>query len=262
MSTTNTKASKSKKLAPNKIKPDAAKKGKPAAKTGEKQLTPLQKAALARKNGKAPAKKKAAAKKLTFAAPADFKPFFLEVAIRSDADSLLSNAIKATRFQGRYDPQAEDKKKFDLSGYDVPTLVGIQARLSAVLGKPGPLKVFPADVKERNLTIKVKNKETGEVKEKLKYTGMHRLPKNTTLILVLRVGRRAADNALTVGLKEVHQLVKNPSGKIGRKMLDKKDPLFRILGRTRQGLPAAFTKVQLPPKRVRGANRPKDADEE
>lgn len=188
------------------------------------------------------------------------------MAVRTEKDGLVGSAIKAIRYVGRYDPQAEDKKKFDISAYDVPTLIGIQSRLAAVLFKTNPLKLYPVSVKERNETHKVKNANTGEVKDKLVFATAQRLPPNTAFYVLFRIGRRAADNALTVGMKQVQQQVKiDKAGttKIVRKTLDKKDPVYRAFMKARRFMPAAFKGVLLPPKRTRGANKKKtEADDE
>lgn len=229
-------------------------------------MTPLEKARLARAAGKG----KPAAKKgkkpgtFTFPAPADFKPFFLEVAVKTEQDGLLGVLIKAVRYVGRYDPQAEDKKKFDISAYDVPTLVGLQSRLSGKTFKTNPNKLMPVSIKERNVTETVE-KADGSTREKYTYGSGYRLPANSAFYLLLRVGKRKADNSLMVGLKHVQQTVKidkNGVKKVVRKLLDKKDPAYRLLASTKRFLPAAFKEVLLPPKRTRGANKKKDADEE
>jgi hypothetical protein len=244
-----------------KTKTAPTKKAAPAAtKKSSKNLSPLEKARLARAKGGAkakPARKRNALP--TFEAPADFKPHFLEVAVRTDKDGLLGSTIKGTRYQGRYDPEAEDKKKFDLGSYDVPTLIGIQARLAAVTFRTNPTKVWNADIAERNATMKVKT-ATGETRDKLKASGAHRLPANTAFRLLFRIGRKSADNTLTVALKHVEQGVKI-KGVMKAKQLDKKDPIYRAFGRARRILPAAFKNVQMPPKRTRGANKKVDAEE-
>jgi hypothetical protein len=242
----------------------------------KKALSPLEKARLARQanKGKAPAKRVAGAKKpgqYFYQAPADFKPHFLEVAVRTDQDGLLGSTIKAIRYVGKYDPKAEDKKKFDLSGFDVPTLIGIQSRLSGATFKTNPLKLMPSSITERNKQEVAKDKDGRILKDKdgnkrMKFLfSNHRLPANTVFYLLFRVGRRSADNVLTVGLKHIQQLVKidkNGVKKQKRQELDKKDLAYKALAKAKRFMPAAFKEAMQPPKRTRGANKKTEADDE
>lgn len=231
---------KAKKAAPApekkaKAKPDAKAKvdkkaAKPAAKD-KKDMTPLEKARLARANGTA-SKSKKSAKKLPpiFKAPEDFKPHFLEVMVKTEKDGLLSNAIKATRFVGRYDPQAPDKKKIDLGGYDRATLQGVLSRLS--------------------MTTYATN-------------AARRLPPNTTYKILLRVNRKAKDGSLSIGFKMVAVGVKSAkTGRVKAVELDKKDPQYRMFRKSNRILPGAFKNVLMPPKRTRGVKVAKEADDE
>lgn len=202
-----------------------------------KDMTPLEKARAARAAG-TPAKKKAgpARKPLpTFEAPADFKSHFLEVSLRTEKDGLLATQIKGTRYQGRFDPNAEDKKKADLGSYDSNTLIGIQARFAAVTFKATNDKKYPAEVKGRT-----------EVK------GAMRLPANTSFKVLLRVNRKAADGSISVLIKNIQQGVKNAKGRMTALDLDKKDPVYRAFRKASRILPAAFKSVLMPPKRTRG----------
>ena len=210
-------------------------------------MTPLEKARLARAANKAnpkSAKAKSASKSNpTFEAPADFTSHFLEVSVRTEKDGLLASQIKATRYQGRYDPNAEDKKKADLGSYDMQTLIGIQARFSAVTFKTTNDKKYPTEVKGRT-----------EVK------GAMRLPANTSFKILLRVNRKAADGTLSVLIKNIQQGVKNAKGRVVALDLDKKDPVYRAFRKVSRFMPAAFKNVLQPPKRTRG--KKVEADEE
>jgi hypothetical protein len=212
-----------------------------------RDMTPLEKARAARAAGGG-VKKKATAKPArkplpTFDAPADFKSHFLEVSLRTEKDGLLASQIKATRYQGRFDPNAEDKKKADLGGYDWATLIGIQARFAAVTFKATNDKKYPAEVKGRT-----------EVK------GAMRLPANTSFKILLRVNRKAADGTISVLIKNIQQGVKNAKGRITAIDLDKKDPVYRAFRKAGRILPAAFKAVLMPPKRTRG--KKDEADDE
>jgi hypothetical protein len=228
---------------------------------GKKALSPLEKARLARAAGGAAKKTKAKAKPgtFTFDAPSDFKPFFLEVMVRTEKDGLLGNQIRAIRYVGRYDPQAEDKKKFDISAYDTKTLVGLQARLAQVTFKNNPTKFYPASIKERCAKVKYKN-GAGETKEKAEYGAAFRLTPNTTYRILFRIGKKSADNSITVGTKAVSQVVVVNSVK-KLKALEKTDPVYKAFMKARRFMAAAFKDVLLPPKRTRGANKKADADE-
>lgn len=190
----------------------------------------MEKARLARasgKGGKSSKKKKAIP---TWKAPADFKPFFLEVLVKTDKDGLLANVIKATRYQGRYDPQAPDKKKFDLASYDLPTAMGLLSRLS--------MTTYVTNVTKR-------------------------LPANTQYKILLRITKKSKDGTLSAAFKEIS--VGKQSEKTGRVKavaLDKKDPQYRLFRKSNRILPGAFKAVLMPPKKVRGVTKKKDEDDE
>lgn len=215
--------------------------GKPAAKASakeKKELSPLEKARLAKAGGKAKgskaAPKKAKATLPTWKAPDDFKPHFLEVVVKTEKDGLLGSAIKATRYQGRYDPQVDDKKKADLGSYDPATLQGILARISATTYATNAAK---------------------------------RLPANTTFKILLRVGKKVDKNAkgqptiLTAAFKNIWMGVLQDSGRVKAKELDKKDPNYRKFRKSSRILPAAFKDVLMPPKRVRGKKVDENAED-
>lgn len=229
----------SKAPATTKAKPVAGSKA-PAAKTvAAKKGFPARKPGTARK---APARKPLP----LFTAPADFKPHFIEVSVRTEKDGLLGNAIKATRYVGRYDENAPDNKKFDLGSYDARTLYGIMARLSGPLFKATNEKKFPVLVKGRT-----------EVK------GAMRLPALTVFRILLRVNKKAKDGSLSVLFKHVVQVVK--STKTGRPQdvqLEKNDPVYRSFRKSARTLPAAFKDSLMPPKKVRGRKVEQAEDEE
>ena len=165
-----------------------------------------------------------------FKAPEDFKPHFLEVFVRTDKDGLLSNAVKATRYVGRYDKDAPDKKKIDLGGYDQKTLQGVLSRMS--------MTTYTTNVAKR-------------------------LPENTVFVILLRVNRKAKDGSLSVLFKSVSVVEK--SAKTGRQKaveLDKKDVRYRMFRKCSRILPAAFKDVLMPPKRVRGVKVKTDEEDE
>jgi hypothetical protein len=194
----------------------------------------------AKKAGARPARKPLP----SWQAPADFKPHFMEISVRTEKDGLLGTSIKGTRYVGRYDPNADDKKKFDVGSYDQATLQGVLARLSAVTFKATNEKKFPTDVKGRT-----------EVK------GAMRLPANTSFRILIRVNKKSADGSLSIVFKQVEQAVKSAkSGNMRPVILDKKDPVYRAFRKVNRILPAAFKGVLLPPKRTRGRNV--EADEE
>jgi hypothetical protein len=228
-----------------------------------KDMTPLEKARIARANGTAKPKAKAKKNALpTFEAPADFKPHFLEVSLRTEKDGLLGSQIKATRYVGRYDPNADDKKKFDLMGYDPVTMIGIMSRFSAVTFKATNDKKYPADLKERMTTEKFTATD-GEKKTRLVHRAAMRLPANTSFKLLLRINRKAADGSISVIVKSIAQGVKSAkTGRMSAVDLEKNDPVYRAFRKASRILPAAFKTVLMPPKKVRGKKVEADADEE
>lgn len=149
--------------------------------------------------------------------------------VKTEKDGLLSNAIKGTRYVGRYDPQAPDKKKIDLGGYDQPTLQGILARFAMTSYATNPVR---------------------------------RLPANTTYKILLRVNRKAKDGSLSILFKTLTVGVKSAkTGRVVAKLLDRKEPQFRMLRKAMRIMPAAFKDVLMPPKRVRGAKVKDEGDE-
>jgi hypothetical protein len=182
------------------------------------------------KSGKAskPAKKKNALP--TFKAPEDFKPHFVTVRMKVEKDGLLASACKITRYQGRYDPNADDKKKFDVASYDPQTAQGILSRFSMVTYATNAAK---------------------------------RLPAGALYQVLLRVNKRAKDgDALSVLFKGLEQAVKSQkTGRTKLKAIDKKDPVYRKFRKAARILPSAFKDVIAPPKRTRGANK-KESDDE
>lgn len=214
---------------------------KPIAKVAPKVARPVAKAGFpakkgfpARKPGSAPARKR---KPLPiYKAPADFKPHFLLIQVQTEKDGLLGSNIGGIRYIGRFDRNADDKKKFNLKSYDIQTLIGIQARFSAVTYKANADKKMPASIKER-----------GGLK------GAMRLPANTLFQILLRVGKKTADQSLTSRVVSVFQAVDNPkTGRKGLKELEKTDMAYRAFRKASRILPAAFKEVQMPPKRTRG----------
>jgi len=193
--------------------------------------------------GKFPPRKPGAAAKRparkplpVFEAPADFKPHFLLVQVKTAADGLFgAENFKAIRYLGKFARDAEDKKKSDMSAYDAATMMALHGRLSGKTFKATNDRKYSRDPKKRD-----------GVK------GAHRLPASTTFQILMRVGKRAADNSLTCGIRTIWQAVKNEkTGRVGPKELEKTDPVYRMIRGSSRFLPAAFVNVQMPPKRSR-----------
>lgn len=223
-----------------------AKKGVPAKKGAAPPKKPNP---FARKPGSPP---KAPRKPIpTFQAPADFKPHFLLIQAKTEADGLFGSQVVATRYQGKFAWDADDKKKADMAGspakpgYDPITVVGIMARIASKTFKATNDKKFS----------KIPSKRDG-------VKGAHRLPPNTAFYILMRVGRRVADNVLTAGVRTIWQPVKSEkTGRIIKKELEKTDPAYRMIRGANRILPAAFVNVQIPPKRSR-KRAADDVDEE
>lgn len=226
---TKAKAAPKDKKSTSKTKDKVSTKDNAKTKSKDKELTPLEKARIAKASGKAP---KAGAKKKkvipTWKAPEDLKPHFLEVLVKTDKDGLLSNLIKATRYQGRYDPQADEKKKFDLGSYDQPTLLGLLSRLSMTTYTSNAAK---------------------------------RLPANTTYKILLRITKKSKDGTIGAAFKAISYGKKSESGRVKAVELDKKDPQYRLFRKSNKILPGAFKDVLQPPKKVRG-QKVKESDDE
>lgn len=176
---------------------------------------------------KAPARKTAAAgarpARPSWDAPADFKPAFFEFRFNTDAQALITpSSLQGCRYRGKWDnPEA---KMFNLREYDVNTLVGFAARMSAALWAPNVLR---------------------------------RVTPNASWRVIVRCNRRAADNSLATRIVGVFF---KAEGKKGRWFEDKTEADFRKIRRVARFLPAAFTDVQLPPSRR--SKKTEEADEE
>ena len=193
------------------------------------------------KKGQKPPKAKNAGgvKKSKFAsveAPADFKPHFLLLVFRTESDGLIGADFRAVRYKGRFNRDAEEKKKSEMVRYDPLTLIGIASRMGALLYKTTGTKFFSSSVKERN-------------KEKIK--GAHRLPRNTVFQALCRVSKKK-DGLISVSIKSVFQMCKSEkTGKIKPIELVKTDPVSRTVRRAGKFLPPAFKRVLMPPKMAR-----------
>jgi hypothetical protein len=152
-------------------------------------------------------------------APSDFKPFWLEVLCKTDSDGLLGKKIKCTRYIGNYNPEAPEKKKRDVASYDEGEVYGVLSRLS--------MTTYVTNVQKR-------------------------LPPDTMYQLVIRVGKRAADNTLTTSFKTINKIVKTKTrgGKVKTKVvtLERSDVQFRLFRKSARILPSAFSESIQPPK--------------
>ncbi len=218
----------------------------PAKKAVAKKAPVARKGFPARKPGSAPARKRKPLPQ--FKAPADFKPHFLLVTVKTEADGLFGAQLDAVRYQGRFDRAADDRKKATMSEYDSQTLIGLAARLGGVTYKATNDKKYDALPKSRD-----------GVK------GAHRLPAKTTFQILMRVGRRTADNTLTVTVKQIWQgvvIVKEGAKKAKLVELLKTDPAYRMIRKSSRFLPAAFANVQMPPKPTRRRRGEEEEDAE
>ena len=188
-----------------KAAPVAAKKGVPAKKVP------------AKKAGSAPARVKP-----KWMAPADFKPAFFNFTFQTDDQALIiPESVNGLRYRGRWDN--EEAKTFDLRDYDVSSLIGFVARMSAAIWAPNVLR---------------------------------RITPEATWRMVVRVTRRSVDGSLAVRIIGV--AIKK-EGKKAKWIEDKTDMDLRKIRRAARWLPAAFTDVQLPPSTRR--TKKEDADE-
>jgi hypothetical protein len=177
---------------------------------------------------KEPAKKrvvrKTTPKKITFDAPSDMKPCFIELSFKTQEDGLLGPSFKAFRIKGLWtNPEAI---RFDMLEYDARTVASLMARLGA--------RTFATNA-------------------------LRRLPPDTAFRLVIRVGKRAADGSILASVKSIAKLTETKSGKKQWKELaDKTDPIRRKLRSVTRFLAGAFVAIQLPPSK----RKKKETEEE
>ena len=173
---------------------------------------------------KKPAVKRVPPVKITFDAPSDMKPCFIEFMFRTQADGLIGPSVKAIRVKGQWtNPNA---KRFDMMDYDAYTVGAIMARLGA--------RTFATNI-------------------------LKRLPANTAFKLVIRAGVRSADGTLISSIKSVSKQVKTKSGKaLWKELVDKTDQNYRKIRSVARFLPGAFVNLQLPP----SGRVPKKGDED
>jgi hypothetical protein len=184
-------------------KADKESKSKKSGKTKGKELTPLEKARLARASGKTKAKK-AKKKQVIFKAPEGFKPFFMRVSVLVDKDGIITD-MKAIRVKGSI--TNENAKTIDMGLWDPDVLRRLAARYCAVAFVRNEAK---------------------------------RLPQGSAQ-LVMRVSANRETGALKVSIKDI----KFKEGKDGKaKLLDKKDPKYRLLRKPARFLAGAFTKLK------------------
>ena len=188
----------------------------------EEEALPVRKASPAKKAAAkktAPAKKAAGTRtppvKLLFQAPPDFAPAFFELIFATGEDGLIApDGVSMNRVKGNW--TNENAKRFDMSGYDIATMMATVSRFASISFAANPIK---------------------------------RLPANMKFFIVLRCNRRSKDGSLAVILKSVSRC---PADKTKFKVFtDKTDPVLRRLRRAARVLPSAFTQVQLPPSRRR-----------
>lgn len=197
-----------------------------ASKTPAAVKTPAVKRGFpARKTGAAAGPKKVRPPKITFDAPADMKPCFIELMFRTQEDGLIGPKFKSTRVRGNWtNPEA---RRYDMMEYDAPTVAAMISRISA--------RTFSTNIARR-------------------------LPANATFRLVIRAGKRAADDTILSGVKSIARLTKSvKTGKSAwKEITDVKDPVRRKLRSVSRFLPGAFVNIQLPPT----GRKPKEEAEE
>lgn len=183
-----------------------AKEKAKAKKKGDKELSPLEKARLAKKSGKTSSAKKAKKKVLVFKAPEGFKPFFMKVTVLVDKDGIITD-MKAVRVKGGIANLGDEKKSVDMLAWDPDTVRRLLGRYAAL--------AFVRNEKKR-------------------------LPQGLATLIV-RVSANRDTGALKASIKDV----KFKEGKDGKlKTLDKKDAKYRLLRKPARFLAPAFTKVK------------------
>ena len=153
--------------------------------------------------------KKAASKRKplpVFKPPEDFKACFVRVMLRTDKDGILGDC-KALRYKGR--PGTDSEKVLPMASFDARTQIRLAMRIAG--------KNFIASEKKR-------------------------LPPNSTAVLLIRVGTKAATGGLTTSIKEV--AFAEGKGAKPKTMKNKKSPIYRALRKCNRLLPGAFTTLQ------------------
>ncbi len=145
-------------------KEEKSKGAKSADKKSKKELSPLEKARLARAAGGG-SKKKAKKKKLEFKAPEGEKPFFLRVGIAFDRDGLITD-MSATRVKGN--PDNENSKSVSLADWDPNTLRRLATRYAGPAFIRNEQKRLGAKAQAQLLVRVAINRETRFIKVSLK----------------------------------------------------------------------------------------------
>jgi hypothetical protein len=144
-------------------------------------------------------------------APTGFEPHFVLVEYKTGSDGLFAGDFGAIRHStGRFNQHLTDPTKVrDMLTYDVKTSIGIAARLAARTFKTDPTK---------------------------------RLDPNTTYVILIRVGVKAATGEITATVKSVGHVVNGQDFD-----LDKDAPQARLIRSVGRFLSEAFADVQNPP---------------
>lgn len=193
-----------------------------------KELTPLEKARLARKNGTAKTGKKKS-KFATWKLPEDFKNLHHIVMFKTDKDGMPSTSFKVLAYKGRIE---SGKENVDMSTYDPQTVVGIASRLSLVLFHPT-------------------GKETK--------SGPTRLPAKTVFMLKCYVSKVKGD-LLKAAIREVLVQKELKSGKKKFVEIEKTDYQYRKIRKANRYLAAAYQNLLPMPKPQK--RKRKEADDE
>lgn len=141
---------------------------KPKTKTkvkekSSKELSPLEKARLARASGKG--KKKSKKKNvIVFKAPEDFKPFFLRASVMIDRDGIITD-MKATRVKGSI--TNENAKTVDLGLWDPDTLRKLLGRYTALAFVRNEAKRLPPGLATLVMRVSA-SRDNGALKVSLK----------------------------------------------------------------------------------------------
>ncbi len=210
----------------------------------KRELTPLEKARLAKRQKahiepgttkpKAVAKKAAAEKPVfQFDPPDEFKPQFFKVKLYTAKDG-LPRKIECTRIDGRWDNDLP-RKNNDLSDFDIPTQNALIARLCGKLFAVAPAKRLRPNaayfiwIRAATRAAREKEIEAGHADEGQRFLGAR----------IYKVQRWTKKKGKPVGeflLPDTH----------------KTDADRRKINSSGRFLAGAFTQSVLPPKRVRG----------
>lgn len=211
------------------VKTATKKVAKKAPAKSTKNLTPLEKARLAKKAGTGT--KRTRKPTIDFMPPADFKPFAVDIKFKTGKDGLLTTDFQVERIQGRWDN--ENAKRWDMMEYDPATVTALMSRLGGMMYAPNVLKRLKPNTAYRMiLRVSLRKIPTSDTKKKL----------GVSIAAIARYQKSAKTGKLRISWL-------SDSADLDRRRLRRSATKI---------LPGAFTKVLLPPSTRRSRKNEKE----